>query len=268
MHTSDSMNNFKLAKNYFIIGAKNVLEYKMYWISEMFSDLIYVIITYIAWAYIFSLGYNTIGGFTKIDFLLYFILNLLIVCFYARVGLTFSDDVNSGNLVSLLTKGINPFIKYYFYTVGQAIWEISILIIMLLIGTIISGKFAIINIGLFILFLIFAILLETIIMALIGLFAIKTKRINGIVNLTYMIVGILSGAWVPLNIFPQIYQTISYYLPFQYTRYFPASIFLGKPTNIQISIGIISCVIWIIIFYTIFKLAYKKALKIYESQGG
>jgi ABC-2 type transport system permease protein len=262
------MNNLKLAKNYFIIGFKGVIEYKYLLLTQTLSYIVGLIIAYGLWAYIFSLGYTQIQGFTLNDFILYYAVNLLISSMIFNVEEMFSDNVNNGGLLQYIIRNINPLFKHYFEMVGQNIFTIIILFILVMILVIIYSKFIILNFILFLVFVIIAIVIQMLILSLIALIAFKTERIGGIKSIIFMIISFLSGGWVPLTFFPEIIQQISLFLPFQYIKYFASMIILDKFDIKTTILGLIISIIWIIILYYLVKIGYKKGLKSFQAQGG
>lgn len=216
----------------------------------------------------FSLGQSTIGGFVLNDYILYNIISMFIILFIANVEEYFANDVSNGNLIVYILRNVNPMLRYYFFTLGFTTFEIVTIGTILLGATLYYNYFSILNILLFIIFFINAILLNIFVRALFSLFAVKTQRIGGIMSTFFLIVSFLSGSWIPLNLFPQVAQQIFYFLPFQYMRYFPAIVYLGKVNYSQIIFGLLISILWIIAFYFIYKFFYKKAIKYFEAQGG
>nr|WP_245995909.1 ABC-2 family transporter protein [Paenibacillus taihuensis] len=64
--------------------------------------------------------------------------------------------------------------------------------------------------------------------ALVGLVAFWVMELGNMGNVKDAIVRVLSGSLVPLWLFPQSVQTISAYLPFQYTYQTPLGIYIGE----------------------------------------
>lgn len=263
------MNHLLYYKQYFYVGLKNAIEYKYNVIASIFTQIASIAVLYLIWAQLFLAGYVTsIKGFTLIDFLIYYIISMWIMKFTARVDFDFEEDINSGYLLIYIIQNLNPFPEYYFKRFGVSFFANITLFVLFLITSLVLHKFYILNFLLLLLFIILAAILDTLFVSLLSLVAVKIQRLGGFMFVVNMIVGFVSGALIPLNLFSIQTQTIFYFLPFQYMRYFPAVIFLGKvPTN-QIIFGLISAIIWIVILYLLFKFFYKRALKSFEALGG
>jgi len=262
------MNNFKLAKNYFIVGFKGALEYKYWLFTQTLSYIVGLIIAYGLWWYIFSLGYTQIQGFSLNDFVLYYAANLLVSTLIFYVEEMLADNINNGGLLQYILRNINPIFKHYFEILGTNIFSIVILFVIVIILAIAYSKFTIVSMILFLIFLIIAVILQTLLLGLIGTIAFKTERIGGIRMIILMIVGFLNGGWLPLTFFPDIFQKISLIFPFQYMKYFSSMILLGKFETKTIILGLIISIIWIIVLYYLLKYTYKMGTKSFQAHGG
>jgi len=83
--------------------------------------------------------------------------------------------------------------------------------------------------------------------------------------------NIFSGMFIPLVFFPKSIQLIQFFLPFQYTSYVPAMVFLGKYSlgDIQLSIPAIVGIqaIAVLVAFLISELMYKAAMKQFTAVG-
>jgi len=262
------LNNFKLAKNYFLVGLKNSLEYKYLIFTQTFSHIISLIITYGLWYFIFSFGYSQIQSFTLIEFVIYYASNTFISSLITDVDQTLSADINSGELLQYLLRNINPIIKNYFKLIGRNFFVIVILFFLLIALTIFYSKLTLINFIIFLFFLIISITLHTLFRGIIGTIAFKTEKINGFRSIILLIINFLEGGWIPLTFFSESIQKTFSFLPFQYMKYFPTIILLDKTNYSNIFWGCVISIIWIIILYVIFKISYKKGLKSFQANGG
>ncbi|MDR0272373.1 MAG: ABC-2 family transporter protein [Clostridiales bacterium] len=75
----------------------------------------------------------------------------------------------------------------------------------------------------------------------IGLASFWVVQSQGIRSVYELLGGIFSGALIPLVFFPLPLQKLQFFLPFQYTSYVPAMVFLGKYSlgGVEISIPVI-----------------------------
>ena len=99
----------------------------------------------------------------------------------------------------------------------------------------------------------------------ISFFTINADGINGIIS---NIISALSGFVLPVFLFPNILQKITYYLPFRLIGDLPFRIYSGNIGTIEALTTILLQLIWIIIIIIIGYMILKKALKKVSVQGG
>ncbi|MCR9204420.1 MAG: ABC-2 family transporter protein [Halobacteriovoraceae bacterium] len=75
----------------------------------------------------------------------------------------------------------------------------------------------------------------------------------------------LSGAIIPLDLYPEWLVQILNYTPFPYLTYYPIKIFMGDTTNLGLGLVIIS--FWTIVFAWINHRVWKKGIRLYTAAG-
>jgi len=261
--------NPKYYLKFYSIGLRNSLEYKMVVISGILNPIIGTIVFTFIWAAIYNLGYTTIGSFTLNEMIFYYLTGMIIGMFYVDMAGYFQEEVMSGHLLQHTIRNINPFLRRYFSFLGfQTFWIITTILIVIIFSVFVSLPVTLLGIILFIPFLIIAVALRTVISSLIALLTVKTQRIMSIMQAFNTLNGFLAGMWLPLTFFPPAYQSVFYYLPFQYMYFFPNMVLAGKITSTQMLIGFLFAMIWLVFFIIIFGPLYKKAIKYFEAQGG
>ena len=63
---------------------------------------------------------------------------------------------------------------------------------------------------------------------LVGLIAIRTKSIEGILRAKYMVLELLSGLLIPTTLFPGPLRRVLFATPFPHINFTPAALYLGK----------------------------------------
>jgi ABC-2 type transport system permease protein len=104
--------------------------------------------------------------------------------------------------------------------------------------------------------------------AIVGLISFWVMELGNMGMVKDSIVRILSGSIIPLWFFPSSIQTISKFLPFQYTYQTPLAIYIGEisPIDAMKAMGI--QFVWIAIFYALLYVVWNKAKKKTLIQGG
>jgi ABC-2 type transport system permease protein len=80
-----------------------------------------------------------------------------------------------------------------------------------------------------------------------------------------IIVSFLSGAIIPLDLYPESFVRILNYTPFPYLTYYPIRLFMGEVHNLSFAYG--SIAIWIILFAWINHLVWKRGIRMYTAAG-
>jgi ABC-2 type transport system permease protein len=75
----------------------------------------------------------------------------------------------------------------------------------------------------------------------------------------------LSGAIIPLELFPDFFREVLIYTPFPYLTYYPIKIFMGAPVDMLNFYGVIT--IWIAVFGVINSILWKRGIRLYTAAG-
>jgi ABC-2 type transport system permease protein len=104
--------------------------------------------------------------------------------------------------------------------------------------------------------------------ALVGLISFWFMELGNMGMVKDSIVRILSGSIVPLWFFPSSVQTISKFLPFQYTYQTPLAIYIGEITPLEAMKAMCIQLFWITLLYALLYAVWNKAKKKTLIQGG
>jgi ABC-2 type transport system permease protein len=76
-----------------------------------------------------------------------------------------------------------------------------------------------------------------------------------------------AGVLIPLTLFSSSTRALIEYFPFHFMGSLPAEILLGKKEMAQLGMPLFYLTLWIAIFYLLFKMIFKKGLKVYSGIG-
>ena len=113
-----------------------------------------------------------------------------------------------------------------------------------------------------------AYLIRTMFQEALGMLCFWTTRGAGIFDLYMTSELLLSGRLVPLPLMPDWVQTVSWFLPFQWAFFFPIESLVGDLSDAELLRGLGAQILWILIGLTIFRVAWKHAIKRYSAVGG
>ena len=104
-----------------------------------------------------------------------------------------------------------------------------------------------------------------------GMASFWIVQTNGLRSFYALAASIFSGMLIPLVFFPKPLQIIQFFLPFQYTSYVPAMVFLGSYSlggihlSIPAIVGIQAAAV--VIFFVLSELIYNAAMKQFTAVG-
>ncbi len=121
-----------------------------------------------------------------------------------------------------------------------------------------------------------AYLLSLVIAFLVGFFFEASVGMVGfwfleVTSLLYIVMTLnffVSGHLMPLDLLPEPWASLLRLLPFQYMAYFPAVVFLGKVTGLELLKGLLVGAGWAAAFIAISRLLYSRGVRRYSAFGG
>lgn len=102
---------------------------------------------------------------------------------------------------------------------------------------------------------------------LIGLVAFWTDEVDGLYATHERLRKIFSGGYFPISILPVFFVNLSYALPFAYSFFVPAQLYLKKIDLAAGIRGIFVQITWIIVLYFLSNWVWRRGLKRYEGTG-
>src|SRR5450759_45451 len=103
---------------------------------------------------------------------------------------------------------------------------------------------------------------------MLSMVAFWTLEIDGLTMLYVLVASFLSGALVPVAVFPGVLRTVVEWLPFQATTYVPASIYVGSLTGSAAWRAIGIQLAWVVILGLAAALMWRRAIRRVVVQGG
>jgi ABC-2 type transport system permease protein len=243
---------------------------------SLFVGPVYFAVQYFIWTAIYGNGADGVAlmGLEYAQMVRYFGITALIG--YLTWG---SADWNLSMLIRtgrFLTFALRP-LHHRFFALSQKIGHRALALVMeffpcLVIFILLFGvNMMPAHIGWFALSVILASLIHFFISYCIGMFSFWIVQSNGI-RLAYAVAdSIFAGALIPLVFFPVPLQVIQFFLPFQYTSYVPAMVFLGEyrlggfELSIPAIVGIQA--IAALVMFMVSELMYRVAMKRFTDVG-
>lgn len=250
------------------------LSFKASYVASLIGNILYIITIYYLWKSIFSYSpRNTINGINFNETIIYLILAASIRnCVEVQVVWEMDNIFQSGKIIMSLIKPV-PFHKYLFYVMlGRRIDYFIVIFIPVLIGVAIitNGYFKLgINVVLFLVNFILAIIISYLIDFIVGLIVCYTNSTWGINAMKEIIISFLSGAIIPLQFYPHSIGRLVNILPFKAIYDIPISTLSNMRSDITIwGQELLFQLVWCIVLYFLCIYFWNKSRSAIVINGG
>ncbi|MEN9605065.1 MAG: hypothetical protein RJB39_750 [Candidatus Parcubacteria bacterium] len=239
------------------------------------GEILEILVLIAMWTSIYasSGGGMAIKGFTLPEMITYVLIgNLCMMLTRNYLPSLVSRDITEGKLSMALVRPIS-YMKYVFLnefgrvaiTTIMAVVSQIIIISFFLDKIVINGDPAYLLVV--IVMLLLAFITELIMGFIIGTLAFWTDEIEGPLTAIDRIKRFFAGGYFPLSLLPIGVATFASYLPFAYSFFVPAQLYLKKMTIQEGLMGLVVQVGWITILSLVLKIVWSRGLKKYEASG-
>ena len=266
------MTLFKKTSAIFKIYAIEALQYKATGLIYTLFDVVAPLISIFFWSVAFETQ-TIISGQTAVQLISYFVVSVISnILISPHPEYELSRQIYSGELSRYLLRPASIFytwlVKEVAFKANRVVWGLLSYILLLqlsswLINDTVSLTFTLLSPVI----LINSFLIMFIFKFTIGLVSIWLTDIHWMMGLKDMLTYILSGALLPLYLYPDWFQNTSNWLPFQFFTYIPTQVLLGaySPSEVLALVG--QQVFWIIALYLLYLYTWKRGVRRYESYG-
>ena len=185
------------------------------------------------------------------------------------VVFTFEEDALLGRVSPYLIQPLHPFIRYFAQHIAEQITRFPFALIIAIFFFIINPESlwmpSLLTIIISLVSTFFSFLIQFLIQSIIASFCFWTEKASSIEKLLFIPTLFLSGLLAPVSSFPDYVKTWIYLTPFPYLIDFPASILSGNQSNIIG--GFLMQLLWIILFFSIFKKVWQSGTKKFTAMG-
>ena len=94
------------------------------------------------------------------------------------------------------------------------------------------------------------------------------KNIQGVMRAKMVSIDFLTGVVVPFTFFPEWFQQIMNWLPFQYISYVPVTIYLGKRQGAALNEALLIQLAWAVGLFVAGRLVWARSVRNVVVQGG
>lgn len=240
----------------------------MYMLGMVAEPVIYLVV----WTTIAEQQGGEVQGLTVGYFAAYYIVWTLVRNMNIVFGAPFWEyRIREGDLNRDLLRPVLPLHYDIAYFAG---WKVVVIVLWIPLALGLSLVFEptldprALEIAVFALAIWGAYLIRTMFQEALGMLCFWTTRGAAIFDLYMTLELLLSGRLVPLPLMPDWVQTVTWFLPFQWAFYFPIESLVGDLSNEELLRGLGAQLLWILIGLTIFRVAWRQAIKRYSAVGG
>lgn len=264
------MNNFLKWYQTIIISWKKNTAYKLNLVLQIIGPaVVFFFIKYSLWNTIFAQNPGKlISGYTFSAMISYHIWSFLVsLMSQGHTALNLSLDIRMGRISSYL---IYPFNFWEFHTasfIGFQLLQLVIATFSLLAFYVIGilPEITWMHLGLGVICSFYVSLFWYTLQYLTGLIAFWLEETWMLRVILQIITVFLSGAVIPLELFPKWSVDILNYTPFPYLTYYPIKVFMGASVNLLNFFGVTTA--WFLALCLANTLLWKKGMKHYTAAG-
>lgn len=254
------------------IGIKEYLVYPSAIWAKLFSKITYLYLQFCIWSTLFASNSMKNPELNKADTLRYIVVATLVsTVIECNVIEKVNAQIQSGNIATELIRPIgfkrmllarhlgDTAVKLLFYLVPL----IVLVKVCVSLPLLCSGQ---IGFGILSVFLAYCIqFLYSLIIGLLAFWLIVTWPINMFFGAIYKL---LSGAWIPVTMFPKNLYRINLFFPFRVIYAIPVSILTSSMQGIEILQSIGVQVMWLVILYILMQVIWRMGRNKLVVQGG
>ena len=239
----------------------------MYLLGMVAEPVIYLVV----WTTIAEDSGGTVGGLTTGELAAYYI----VWTFVRNMNLVNSPfgwewRIRDGELSGMLQRPIHPMHYDLAWFAGSKLpWMLFYLPIAIVLTVLFDPTFdfRIAEIAVFAVAIWGAYLIRSFNQTALGMLCFWTTRVGAAFSLYIMVELLLSGRLVPMTLMPEWVQTLAWFLPFQWTFYFPIETLVGDYSNAELVGGLGMQLFWILVGIGIFSFFWRRAVRRYTAVG-
>ncbi|WP_461246408.1 ABC transporter permease [Treponema sp. R6D11] len=252
---------------------KEYLVYRSHMMISIFVGPVYFIVQYFTWTAVYG-GEGVIRGIEYLQMIRYFgIMTLIGYMTWDSADWNLSMLIRTGKFLTFALRPIHhPFFalsqKIGHRVLGTLLEALPCTVIFILLFKVNMMPSSIPWTALSILIAYFIFFYISYIIGIASFWIVDSQGLRHFYNI---LSGVFSGAFIPLTFFPKPLQIIQFFLPFQYTSYVPAMVFIGKYTlgDIELSIPVIVGIqaLALLCLFLVSELLYSLAMKKFTAVG-
>lgn len=216
-----------------------------------------------------------IVGYSYHDMIAYYLLTMVARAFSSMPGLAsgIARDIRNGTINKYLIQPVDMLGYLLLYRMAhKAVYYVVALAPFALVFYLCRGFFPGWPDGptavAFVASLLMAFLMAFFLEATIGMMGFWFLEVSSLLFVYMLVVFFFSGHMFPIDMLPGIWGDLVRLVPLQYLAYFPAAVFLGKITGVNLAVGLLVEAAWVVFFIVACRVAFHFGVRRYSAFGG
>ena len=212
-----------------------------------------------------------VGGYTAPDFAAYFLTVFLVR--QATVVWVLWDldrEIRLGELSPKLLRPLDPYWEHVVSNLAEKTLRVPIVLVPLALGMWLAGahlNLSLTSVSVFVVAVAGAWTIRFNQQYSFGLLTFWFDQVLGLEQTYFALYIGLSGALIPLDLFPEAVRVVIAYTPFPYMIDFPVQVVLGKVVGAELWRGLMVQGVWVLAFASLRSLLWRQGLKRYGAVG-
>jgi ABC-2 type transport system permease protein len=259
------------------IGIQNNLTYRFNYLTRTLFSFIPLFAMLSLWRTIYSTKREgaSLSGFTQAEMIFYYMMVAIVDVLTAvnEDDWQIAADIREGNISWFLLKPID-YMWYRLCLFFSGRITFVTMASLPLAGFIFCFRsyFELprdpVTFAAFVLSLVFAALLQFFISYTMAMLAFWLLEISTLIFILFAFEYLASGHLFPLSMLPHPLQHILFFTPFPYQLYFPAAIYMGKISGLEMERGFLIQIFWVLAAFALARFAWGRGIKKYAAFGG
>ena len=258
-------------------GIQNMMVYRVNFLFRAAFGIIPLMATIYLWRKIYEgkEAGSSVAGYSLAGMISYY---LLVTIVDALTAVNEDDwqiaiDIKDGNISQFLLKPID-YLTYRFclFVAGRFIYVavalIPVALFVYYLRKFFVGPVNLPTFGLFLISIVLTALLQFLMSFTMALLAFWVLEVSTFIFILFALEYIAGGHLFPLDILPPAISKVLNFTPFPYQLFFPVSIYLGQTSGAALWRGLIIQTFWVVTFYWVARLVWKRGIKKYSAVGG
>lgn len=215
---------------------------------------------------------HQINGFSLSAMITYYFVTMVVGRLTGHSAFRMADLIKDGQLSALLMKPMGIMRYIFIQSFGGRAINLMTSVPLIIVVYLVVRQYIILPTEIIVYFQFLASVVGSVLIFYslgftLGLISFWTLEIGGVFYFYYGLANFLGGGLIPLSFFPEQLKNLLHFLPFNYIYYFPASVYLGHESSVQIWTGLAICFVWIAAINWINIYIFNHGLKRYSSFG-